>query len=141
MIKDAIKFEVEYDFPIAEIWKALTEKDAVSEWLMPCDIEPIIGHKFQFKSKSFPGFDGTINCEVLEVIENELLSFSWRGGPLKHTIVSFRLEENNGKTLLNFEHSGFQGLLNRMIVQKLLSNGWKTKILPVLLKKYLEKNG
>lgn len=141
MLKNAIEFKIEYDFSIVEVWKALTDKDAMSEWLMPCDIQPIIGHKFQFKTKSFPGFNGIINCEVLEVIENELLSFSWSGCPLKQTEVSFRLEKTENKTTVYFVHNGFEGLLNKLIVQKILSNGWKTKILPVLLQKYLEING
>lgn len=140
-MKDAIKFKVEYEFPLAEVWKALTDKNALSEWLMPCDIEPVVGHKFQFKSKPYPGFNGIINCEVLEVVENQFLSFSWSGGSLKQTKVCFRLEESENNTILHFEHSGFEGFLNKLIVQKILSNGWKTKILPVLLRNYLEKNG
>ena len=141
IMKDTITFKIEYNFPITEIWKAITDKEAMSEWLMPCDIEPVIGHKFQFKTKSFPGFNGTIDCQVLEVIDNELLSFSWSGGPLKQTKVSFRLKKSGSKTILYFEHNGFEGFLNRVIVRKILSNGWKTKILPSLLQKYLEKNG
>lgn len=140
-MKDAIKFKVEYEFPLTEVWKALTDKNALSEWLMPCDIEPVVGHRFQFKSKPYPGFNGIIDCEVLEVVENQFLSFSWSGGPLKQTKVSFRLEASENKTILHFEHSGFEGFLNKLIVQKILANGWKTKILPVLLRNYLEKNG
>jgi uncharacterized protein YndB with AHSA1/START domain len=140
-MKNSIEFEMEYDFPVNEVWKVLTEKEAVSEWLMPCDIKAVVGHQFQFKTKPFPGFNGSILCEVLAVVENELLSFSWSGGPLKQTMVNFRLEKRGSKTKLYFEHSGFEGLLNRIIIKKLLSNGWKTKILPLLLKKYLEKNG
>lgn len=138
-MKESILIKIEYNFPISEVWKAITEKEAMSEWLMPCDIEPVVGHKFQFKTKSFPGFDGTINCQVLEVIHNELLTFSWSGGPLKQTKVSFRLQENENKTILYFEHSGFEGFINKLIVRKILSNGWKTKILPSLLKNYLTK--
>ena len=140
-MKDKIKFTIKYDFPIDEVWKAITSKKAMSEWLMPCDIEPVIGHKFQFKTKPQPGFNGIIDCVVLEVIKNELLAFSWRGGPLKNTKVTFQLTESNKQTILDFEHSGFEGFLSKMIVQKILANGWKTKILPKSLQKYLEKNG
>ncbi len=140
-MKNTITLNIEYNFPVTEVWKAITDKNAMSEWLMPCDIEPIVGHKFQFKTRSFPGFSGIIDCEVLDVIENEFLSFSWSGGPLKQTKVSFRLKKSGSNTILYFEHSGFEGLLNRLIVQKILSNGWKTKILPILLQNYLEKNG
>lgn len=141
MIKDTIQFKIEYNFPVAQVWRALTQKEAMSEWLMPCNIEPQIGFKFQFQTKSFPGFDGTVNCEVLELIENKLLVFSWSGGPLKKTKVSFKLEDLGNKTLVIFEHSGFEGVLNKLIIKKILAHGWKSKILPILLLNYLRKNG
>jgi len=138
-MKNEIKFTVQYDVPLHEVWKAISTKEAISEWLMPCTIEAVVGNKFQFKTKPFPGFNGIIDCTVLEVVEKQLLSFSWSGGSLKKTKVSFKLKELESKTILEFEHSGFEGLLNKIIVRKILSNGWKTKILPVLLRKYLEK--
>ena len=140
-MKDKIELTVVYDFPISEVWKAITDKNAVSEWLMPCDIEPIVGHKFRFTTKSNLFFNGIINCQVLEVIENELFSYSWNGGTLKETIVIFRLKELNNKTVLEFEHKGFVGLFNKIMVRKILSNGWKSKILPASLLKYLKQNG
>lgn len=139
-MKKTIKLTQTYDYPVADVWNALTDKDALSEWLMPCDIKPIIGHKFQFKTKSFPGFNGIIDCVILELKEEELLSFSWSGGSLKNTKVVFRLTSENGKTRLDFEHSGFEGFLNKLIVRRILSNGWKSKILTILLPKFLSKN-
>ncbi|WP_124980990.1 SRPBCC family protein [Nonlabens xiamenensis] len=140
-MKDRINITVEYNFPTSVVWKAITDKQAVSQWLMPCDIEPVVGHKFQFKTKSNLFFDGIIDCEVLEVVENKLLSYSWSGGPLSNTTVVFRLEEVDNKTILHFEHKGFDGLFNRFIVRKLLSNGWKSKILTENLTNYLQDNG
>lgn len=111
----------------------------MSEWLMPCDIKPIVGHTFQFKTKSYPGFDGTVNCQVLEVVPFQKLSFSWSGGSLKNTTVSFELESTDGKTKLKFEHSGFEGFFNKVMVSKILANGWLSKILTVQLPKFLNK--
>lgn len=133
----SIKLTVTYPHPIEQVWEALVSKQAMSEWLMPCDIEPRIGHKFQFKTKPQPGFDGIVNCEVLELKEHELLSFSWSGGTLKNTKVTFRLKADGPNTILDFEHSGFEGLLNKMIIRRLLASGWKGKILVKLLPKYL----
>ena len=135
-----IQLTVTYDFPIEEVWKALTDKEAMSEWLMPCDIEPIVGHNFQFKTKPYPGFNGIINCEVLEVIEHERFSFSWSGGSLNNTKVTFKLKRaGTTKTIVEFEHSGFEGLLNQLIIRRILANGWKTKILVNYLPTYLAK--
>jgi len=135
----SIKLTRVYEAPLEKVWQALTDQKAMSEWLMPCDFEPKIGHKFQFRTKSYPGFDGIVNCEVLELRENELLSFSWSGGSLKNTVVTFKLLPENGKTRLDFEHSGFEGLVNSLIVRKILSNGWKKKILSVQLPNYLSQ--
>ena len=128
-MKNEIKITIEYDFPVSQVWNAITDKKAVSKWLMPCDIEPIVGHKFQFKTKSNLFFNGIIDCEVLEVITNKLFSYSWNGGSLKNTIVIFKLEELGNKTILNFEHIGFDGLFNKIIVRKILSNGWTSNCL------------
>jgi len=134
-----IKVNTTYDHPIEDVWAALTDKEAMSEWLMPCDIEPVEGHQFQFRTKAYPGFDGIVNCRVLEVIPNRKLSFSWNGGPVKHTTVTFELTAMGSKTQLHFEHSGFEGFFSRMIVSRILANGWRHKILTVLLPKYLNK--
>lgn len=136
----SIKLTKEYDFPIADLWGALTDKEALSAWLMPCNFEPEIGYEFEFRTKPYPGFDGITKCKVLEIKENELLSFSWSGSSLKNTTVIFRLTElPNNKTKLDFEHTGFEGFVNSVLVRRILANGWKNKILTVYLPKYLSK--
>lgn len=136
-MKKSIELTFTYNHSVEQVWHAITSKEAMSEWLMPCDIAPIVGHTFQFNTKSFPGFDGTVHCEVLEVKEHELLSFSWTGGTIKNTIVTFKLRNLGDSTLLAFEHKGFDGFLNQLIVKRILANGWKTKILVSQLPKYL----
>lgn len=138
-MKKSISLSKFYAFPVEEVWQALTDQQALSEWLMPCDFEPQVGHKFQFRSKSTVGFDGIVNCEVLELRKCELLSFSWSGGPLRNTKVTFRLTPENNGTRLDFEHSDFEGFLNQLIVRRILANGWLKKILAVNLIQYLNK--
>jgi uncharacterized protein YndB with AHSA1/START domain len=135
----AISISIQYNHKIKDVWEALTNKEAMSEWLMPCNIEPIVGHRFQFKTKSYPGFDGIVDCEILEVIEQKKLSFRWSGGTLKNTVVSFELTAIGDKTQLNFMHRGFEGFFNRIIVSRILAHGWLNKILPVQLPTYLLK--
>lgn len=129
--------EVTYDHPVADVWQALVDKEAMSEWLMPCDIEAKVGHEFQFKTKPSPGFDGIVNCKVVAVKEHELLSFTWSGGSIHDTLVSFSLEADGAKTRLSFKHSGFKGFMNKLIVRKILENGWNKKILVKQLPQYL----
>ena len=136
-MKKSIKLTKTYDFPVEKVWQALTDQKAMSEWLMPCNFEPKIGHQFEFKTKPAPGFDGIVHCEVLELVEKKFLSFSWSGGSLKDTLVTFKLTPEGDKTRLDFEHSGFEGFVNSVIIRRILSNGWKKKILVIQLPKYL----
>ena len=136
----SIKVDREYDAPVEAVWAALTDKAALSEWLMPCNFEPILGFEFEFRTKPSPGFDGIVSCKVLEIIDQESLSFSWSGGSLKDTVVSFQLSPlPNSSTRLQFEHRGFEGLINKLIIRRILANGWKSKILTNYLPEYLAK--
>ena len=67
----SIKVDREYDAPVEAVWAALTDKAALSEWLMPCNFEPILGFEFEFRTKPSPGFDGIVSCKVLEIIDQE----------------------------------------------------------------------
>ncbi|MEM6805924.1 MAG: SRPBCC domain-containing protein [Bacteroidota bacterium] len=133
----SISLTTSYSHPISKVWKALTDKNALSKWLMPTDFEPVVGHKFQFKTKPQGNFDGIVNCEVLEIIEYKKLSFSWSAGASLQTVVSFVLTDLGEETRLDFEHKGFEGFLNRLIARNILAAGWKRKILVKLLPEYL----
>ncbi|MEO0470759.1 MAG: SRPBCC domain-containing protein [Bacteroidota bacterium] len=138
-MRKSIELSITYDYPIADVWAAMTTAEAMSEWLMPCDFQPKLGHQFQFRTKPAPGFDGIINCEVLEIDEPHRLTFSWSGGSLENTRVSFELTAKGDKTRLDFVHSGFEGLMNRLIVRNILGNGWKHRILVKFLPQFLSK--
>lgn len=133
----SIKLTTTYPHPVKQVWEALTDYRAMSEWLMPCDIQPQVGHRFQFQTKSYPGFDGIVHCEILEVVPLKKLSFSWSGGSLNNTVVSFYLRAVGEHTELTFEHRGFEGFFNTLVVRRLLADGWKRKILTVRLPNYL----
>src|SRR5258708_35949025 len=50
-----------------KIWRALTQCHLIAEWLMQNDFQPVVGHKFQFRSKPMAGWNGVADCEVLVV--------------------------------------------------------------------------
>ena len=60
-MKRNLIFDEVYPHPIERVWRALTDSEAMTDWLMPNDFEPKIGHKFRFHTKPAPGFDGTVN--------------------------------------------------------------------------------
>jgi len=130
----ALNIEVVYPEDIARVWRALTDRKALSEWLMDSNFEPRVGHKFEFRSRPRPGFSGVIPCEVLEVEEPRLLSFTWGRSD---SIVTFRLEETEQGTRLYLSHQGFSGLRG-IAMRLLLDRGWKSK-LTVRLRQALQR--
>lgn len=136
-MKRDLKFEASYSYPPEVVWSALTDSDAIAEWLMPNDFEPVLGHAFTMRTKPAPGFDGTVRCKVLELDPPRRLSFSWEGGGVD-TVVTFTLASKPGGTHLVVEHKGFRGLRGIM-VSSILGSGWRKKILPSSLPKVLER--
>ncbi len=125
---------VQYDLaePPSKVWRALTDPDLLSQWLMPTDIRAETGHRFTFRSEPQPGWDGIVYCEVLEVIPQERLVYSWRGASSKgsgnqlDTIVRWSLAPTSqGGTRLFLEHSGFEA---EAFAFKAMSQGWSGKI-------------
>lgn len=121
-MKRTIRKTANYPHPREHVWRAITDPVLMGQWLMPNDFAPVAGHKFQFRSDPRPGWDGIVNCQVLEVVPPELLRFSWVGGPL-NTVVTFKLTDVGGHTRLDFEHAGFDGA-KAVLVSFILGPGW-----------------
>ena len=121
-----IRFEAIYPFPREQVWAALTDPVALGEWLMPNNFAPVVGHRFQFHTKPAPGFDGVVDCEVLQLEPPERLSFSWVGGGVD-TNVAFVLSALGSSTRLVMTQTGFKGLRGLM-VSTILKGGWKRMI-------------
>ncbi|HYF30995.1 MAG TPA: SRPBCC domain-containing protein [Chitinophagaceae bacterium] len=137
-MKRDIRIEKIFHHRKEKIWKLIADSNMLAEWLMPNDLKPVVGHKFNFKTKPAPGFDGIVHCEVLEVIEFHKLVFSWKGGPIKKpTIVSWILEDIPGGTKLTFSHTGFEGF-SPVAISYLLGRGWKKNITSLFDKKLNE---
>ena len=124
-----LRFEAVYPFTPEQVWKALTDRQALAEWLMPNTFEPRLGHKFQFHS-STGEFAGVIECEVLELSPPRYLAYSWRGGN-QDTVVSFTLQPVAEGTRVVLEHRGFVFTEGTM-AKNLLSSGWEKKIKTML---------
>ena len=115
------------------IWKALTSGDLIGRWLMaPSGFQPVVGNRFTFQTRPAGEWDGTIHCEVLEVVPNERLSYAWTGGHDSNegygskleTVVTFTLSKAETGTRLRLVHSGFVLPKNDTAYRK-MSEGWK----------------
>jgi uncharacterized protein YndB with AHSA1/START domain len=93
--------------PPEKIWRALTQGPLIKEWLMENDLQPVVGHKFNFRSTPAPNWNGVIDCEVLAVEPNKRLSYSWGALGLESVVV-WTLVPTSGGTLVRMEHSGFR---------------------------------
>lgn len=104
-----IKTQVFYPYPPQRIWQVLTERRALSAWLMDNDFEPRVGHKFRFQHSTSPGLDGTIHCEVIELAQPKCLSYTWQDSLMHQpSIVTWTLEPVDGGTRLQLEHRNLQ---------------------------------
>jgi uncharacterized protein YndB with AHSA1/START domain len=122
-----------YPHPPERVWRALTDRRALATWLMETDFEPTLGHRFTFRAKPQPGWDGVTYCEVTELDPPRRLAYTWRGGSGKDrpltldTLVRFTLLPEGNGTRLRLEHTGFQGLKS-VLVSFLMKAGWRKKL-------------
>lgn len=119
-----IKHQFTFPQPPKVVWEYLTDSELLAQWLMPNDFQPIVGHKFQFRSKPMPkfGFDGIVHCEVLEILDYKKLVYSWKGGSLDSIVVWTLIPTDNG-TVLTLEHKGFKGFKN-LLPYIIMNRGW-----------------
>ena len=125
-MKRDLKFEAVYPYTPEQVWKALTDPQALADWLLSNDFEPRLGHKFQFRSNTGSDLTGVIDCEIVELNPPKRLSYAWRGGN-QDTVVSFTLQPVAKGTLLVLEHSGFV-LTEGTMATNIMSSGWEKKI-------------
>jgi uncharacterized protein YndB with AHSA1/START domain len=106
---DAIAFEFDLPHSPAKVWRALTDPALLSEWLLPVvelTLEP--GAAFAFTTQPHPGWDGVVNCRVLEIEAQQKLSYSWVVGDMElNTVVTFTLTPTASGTRLSLVQSGF----------------------------------
>jgi uncharacterized protein YndB with AHSA1/START domain len=103
----SVVIERKLSHPPAKVWRALTQGALMEEWLMKNDFQPIVGHRFKFRSEPHPPWDGIIDCEVLTVEPNQRLAFSWGTLGLE-SVVTWTLTPTEGGVLLRMEHAGFK---------------------------------
>lgn len=118
--------------PPERVWAALTDPVRMAIWLMPNDFVARVGHRFTYQTDPQPGFDGTVHCEVLELVVPQRLRLSWRSGALDSTVTWTLVPEGHG-TRLFLSHDGFDP--DDPLQQhafRALNGGWRSRIFPAL---------
>jgi uncharacterized protein YndB with AHSA1/START domain len=127
----SIVFEADLPHAPEKVWRALTDAQLVSEWLMPNTLLPVIGHRFTFKTQPIGDWDGVVRCEVLAAEPPYLLRYSWKAGsnsagsvaPTLDSVVTWTLTAIATGTHLKLEHAGFKSPENDFAYQA-MSPGW-----------------
>ena len=107
---DSISFEFELPHAPEKVWRALTDPVLLTEWLLPVvdfKLEPAAA--FTFKTKPFPGWDGSVSCRLLEIEAHRKLSYTWVVGDMGlDTVVTFTLTPTASGSRLSLVQAGFK---------------------------------
>ena len=121
------------------LWRTLTTGELMARWLMkPTGFAPVEGTRFTYQTTPAGEWDGTIRCQVLEVVPNTRFAYSWSGGHEDNkgygsrldTIVTWFLSKVGTGTRLRLVHSGFVMPANETAFRN-MSDGW-SKVVPSL---------
>jgi uncharacterized protein YndB with AHSA1/START domain len=118
----SLVIERELPHPPEKIWRALTQGPLIKEWLMDNDLQPVVGHRFNFRSTPVPNWNGIIDSEVLVVEPGRKISYSWNSMGLESVVV-WTLVATSGGTLLRMEQTGFRD--DQDMAYKGANYGWQ----------------
>ena len=105
---ESISFEFDLRHAPEKVWRALTNPALLTQWLLPVvelELEP--GAAFTFRAQPQPGWDGIVNCRLLEIEPHRKLRYSWVVGDID-TVVTFELTPSASGTRLSLVQSGFK---------------------------------
>jgi uncharacterized protein YndB with AHSA1/START domain len=107
---ETLSFEIEFQHSPQKVWRALTEPELLTQWLLPVTglkLDP--GASFTFNTQPVGGWDGTVKCRVLEVEAQKRLKYAWVVGDMElDTVVTFTLSPTSSGTRLSIVQSGFK---------------------------------
>jgi uncharacterized protein YndB with AHSA1/START domain len=136
-----LHIEVTYPYPVSTVWKAFTDPDQLKQWHMDNNFLPKVGHKFQFRGTANKHWNGILDCEVLEVIENKKLSYTSCGYDKESiTTITYTFISLKKETKVILEHTGFKGLRG-IVFSKIIVALGSQFLLRIQLTKFLNKEG
>jgi len=106
--QEAITFEFDLPHRPEKVWRALTDPELMSQWLLPViGFEPTPGKAFTLQTQAYPGWDGTVNCRLVEIEPHRKITYTWTV-PFLDTVVTFVLTPTESGTRLSLVQSGFK---------------------------------
>ncbi|MEQ8624246.1 MAG: SRPBCC domain-containing protein [Vicingaceae bacterium] len=91
--------------PIDKVWKAITENNQVSQWLVPTNFKAEVGFNYYLQD---PKGECNVVTGTVKKATPYSLEYTWINEEVKEveTLVSWELIEEKGGTLLKMAHSG-----------------------------------
>jgi uncharacterized protein YndB with AHSA1/START domain/DNA-binding transcriptional ArsR family regulator len=107
---DTIAFELDLPHPPEKVWRALTDPALLAEWLLPTvGFALERGTAFSFRTQPVGGWDGVVQCRLVEIEAPTRLSYTWVVGDMAiDTVVTFTLTPTASGTRLTLVQSGFK---------------------------------
>ncbi len=103
-----LSFDFDLHHPPEKVWRALTIPELLAEWLLPvAGLQLAPGTAFTFQAPPMPGWDGLVNCRLLESEAPRRISYTWVVGGMD-TVVTFTLTPTASGTRLSLVHAGFK---------------------------------
>ena len=142
MKQEPFVIEKLYDAPVAKVWWAITDKDAMKQWYFDLSaFKPEVGFEFRFTGNN----EGKVYmhiCRITEVIINKKLQYTWRYENYPgNSTVTFELMEEGNKTKLRLTHEGLETFPanDPSFARTSFAGGWG-ELIGNLLRAFLEKN-
>ena len=105
---ETVALELDLQHAPEKVWRALTDPALLAEWLLPAVGHALApGAKFTFHAPPQPGWDGVVNCRMLEIEAQRKLRWAWVVGDLD-PVVTLTLTPTASGTRLSMVQSGFQ---------------------------------
>jgi uncharacterized protein YndB with AHSA1/START domain len=106
----------EFAVPKSLVFKALTDHEHIKKWNSPKNLDVTfsegelkVGGKYSYGMQSDEGPEFVMAGEYKEIVQPARLVYtqSRLGAPGPETEISITLEEHEGKTTMEFHHTGF----------------------------------
>jgi uncharacterized protein YndB with AHSA1/START domain len=95
--------------PRQRVWRYFAEPDLLAAWLMRNNFTGEPGSAFQFFARPGGGWDGVVNCRLVEYAPPEKLAFTWNANNIgADTLVTIELTECDGATRIRLLHANFE---------------------------------
>lgn len=127
---DPLVFERIFNAPVAQVWKALTDKDAMRQWYFELEkFEPVEGFEFDFDVEH-KNMKYCHRCKVTDVIPQKRIAYTWRyEGHPGDSLVTFELYAEGIKTRLKLTHIGLETFPpTESFARKNFQQGWNSLI-------------